>query len=72
MLSAKAKGAYQDTHPLRKVTVMGAKEVSSVAFNGKKLEEGWDFDGGASILMVDLKSSTVGGAWGTEWKLEWK
>lgn len=71
-LSAKTKGTYQDTHPLRRVKVMGAKEVSSVAFNGKKLEDEWEFDGGASVLMVDLKSSTVGGAWGTEWKLEWK
>ena len=71
-LLAKAKGTYQDIHPLRKVTVMGAKDVSSVTFNGKKLGKEWEFDGDAGVLTVHLKSSTPRGAWGAEWKLEWK
>lgn len=71
-LSAKSEGAYQDTHPLRKVTVMGVREVSSVAFNGKKLGKKWEFDSDAGVLSVDLKSSTPGGAWSAGWKLEWR
>ena len=70
--SAKPEGGYRDTHPLRKVTIMGAKKVSSVAFNGKKLENGWAYDGDAGVLTVELKSSTLGGAWSAEWKLEWR
>ena len=71
-LSTKAKGSFQDTHPLRKVTIMGVKEVSSVAFNGKKFEDGWDFDEDAGVLTVDTRSLTLGGAWSAEWTVEWK
>ena len=71
-LSTKPQGSYLDTHPLRKVTAMGVKEASSVAFNGRKLEDGWDFDGDAGVLTVDMRPLTLGGAWGAEWTLEWK
>ena len=70
-LSSEARGAYEDTHPLRKVTVMGVHKVSSVAFDGKKLDDGWQFDEDAKVLTVETRSLTVGGAWSAGWKMEW-
>lgn len=51
---------------------MGVKEASSVAYNGKKLQDGWTFDQDSGVLTVDTRTLTLGGAWGTEWKVAWE
>lgn len=51
---------------------MGVNEASSVAYNGKKLNDGWTFDRDLGVLTVDTRSLTRGGAWSADWKVEWE
>jgi alpha-glucosidase len=73
-LAATATGGYVDSNPLANVTVLGVKTApSSVQLNAKPLEQStWEYQQDSSVLAIrHLNDQTSGGAWCSNWTLNW-
>ncbi|KUI70834.1 Alpha-glucosidase [Cytospora mali] len=72
-VAAQPSGNFTDSIPLANVTVMGIpQQVSGVTFNGQPVTDGWAWDSATKVLsFTGLNSLTSGGAWKSDWELNW-
>jgi alpha-glucosidase len=72
-LYASATGTYADTNNLANITILGvAAAPKSVTLNGKSLSEGTAFNKTTGTLSITgLSNATNGGAWKSDWALNW-
>jgi alpha-glucosidase len=64
---------YNDTNPLANVTILGVgSKVNNVSLNGASISSGWTYDSSSQVLAITgLSNVTSGGAWSSDWVLNW-
>ena len=65
---------YKDANPLANVTVLGVQQsVSNVSFNGMAVCSSCvNYNATSKALIITgLNNATSGGAWCSDWVLEW-
>jgi len=72
-LYASVSGTWTDTNPLANVTVLGlSSQPANLTLNGNPVSSGVDFNSTSGALKVTgLNNATSGGAWSSDWVMEW-